>query len=113
MVPDQVSGSMNSQAVCFARQLSTYDDLASAILLDTMLGFTTHKMNLELVPRNARFTDVFNILANYRRHGDIDKTLESIYSILGEWWMQMKAEKSLAELTFAREHVRFVAILNF
>ena len=103
---------MSSQATCFARQLSNYDDLASGILLDTMLGFTTHKMNLEPLPKNATFDDVFRILANYRRHGDIDKTLESIYGLFSEWWAQINAQKSQAELAFAREHVRSFAILN-
>ena len=106
MVADKGYDNMSSQAVCFARQLSNYDDLASGILLDTMLGFTTHKMNLEPVPKNAKFEEVFSILANYRRHGDIDKTLESIYSLFSQWWMQVNAQKSQAELAFAREHVR-------
>ena len=106
MVADKRDGRMSSQAVCFALQLSNYDDFASGILLDTMLGFTTHKMNLELVPTNAKFEEVFNILANYRRHGDVDKTLESVCSLFSEWWMKVNAEKSLAELAFAREHVR-------
>ena len=106
MVANKVAGNMSSQAVCFAHQLSNYDDLASAILLDTMLGFSTHKMNLEAVPKNAKFEEVFSILANYRRHGDIDKALESIYGLLGEWWIQRNAKKSLAEMAFAREHVR-------
>lgn len=106
MVAYKTDGNMSSQAVCFALQLSNYDDLASGILLDTMLGFTTHKMNLEPVPRNAKFEEVFNILANYRRYCDIDKTLESVCSLFSEWWMKVNAEKSLAELAFAREHVR-------
>ena len=64
-------------------------------------------MNLEVAPRDSRFEDVFKILANYRRHGDVDKTVESIYNLLGDWWMQVRAEKSIAELTFAREHVSY------
>jgi len=104
---------MSSQATCFARQLSNYDDLASGILLDTMLGFSTHKMNLEPLPKNAKFDDVFGILANYRRHGDIDKTLDSIYDLFSDWWAQINAQKSQAELAFAREHIlRYVQVFS-
>ena len=100
----------NSQPVCFARQLAFYDDLGSAIL-DTMLGFETHKMNLELVPKKLRFEDVFNILANFRRHGEVNEALECFFKLLGDWWTQLKSHKTQSELSFAKEHVRKYAIL--
>ncbi len=90
----------------FAKQLADIDDLASAILLDSMLGFTTHKMRLSVVGRKPEFEEIFDILASYRKEGDEEETLAAIYRHLGEGWWKFKASRDESYRHFLREHVR-------
>ena len=112
MVVDNMEGHIISQTDCFARQLANYDDLASAITLDVMLGFSTHKMNFVPLPKRPRFEDVFNVLANYRKHNDEQEALDCFLSLLGEYWTKLRTRRVEHELAFAKEHVRKYAILQ-
>lgn len=113
MVADKKMDKPDPQVNCYAKQLSDFDDLASAILLDTMLGFTTHKMNLSSLPKKPGFEDVFNVLASYRKHGDEAKALENILHNLGDWWLQYKLRRDETHLQLLQEHIlRYIKIFN-
>eukprot|EP00794_Sanderia_malayensis_P018186 gene18186-20000_t len=111
MVAENEIQKARPQPECFAKQLADIDDFASAILLDTMLGFTTHKMKLSPAGKKADFEDIFNILACYRRNGDEEAALNRILCNTGDDFLEYKARRDRNYCNFLREHVlRYVRL---
>lgn len=65
------------------KELSEYDDIATSLILDPYLGFTSHKMNLTY--RDCHLDNVVlkNILEHFITDKNYGKALKSIMK--GEW----------------------------
>lgn len=82
------------------KELSEYDDIATSLILDPYLGFTTHKMNLTY--RDCHLDNVVlkNILENFIVDKKYTKALKDIMK--GEW---MPRITSTFQTKHLEEHV--------
>ena len=91
----------------WAKQLAEYDDVASDVVLDTMLGFRTHKMNLSALPsKSLAFKQMYGLLETYRRHGDEEDALRRLTDLLGKWWENFLQSRPGSQIESFKEHVR-------
>ncbi|KAJ8399914.1 hypothetical protein AAFF_G00406440 [Aldrovandia affinis] len=65
------------------RELCETDDLATSLVLDPLLGFSTHKMNISPPPEVRRWGYLKETLLRFRRTHDFQATFEAL--IVGEW----------------------------
>lgn len=91
----------------FARKLAEYDDVANYIILDSMLGFETHKMKVVQLPAQPDYAAVKGVLELYIKYGDEHSVLNEIISMLGNWWEQFCEDHSPLHVTELKEHVSY------
>jgi len=88
-----------------ARQLAESDDIASSLVLDTMLGFTTHKMAARFRPLKVDQEIVRKALERYRKDGDIEQAYNEIVFNAGDWERCYFITKSKPQIAAFKEHV--------
>ncbi|CAM4878191.1 unnamed protein product [Rotaria socialis] len=88
------------------------DDLATMITVDSVFGFTTHKMNIRFRP-NRRLTPQWKLaVEQFQEHTDYQRCFDEVTSI-GTWYDQLLARKSPTQLTAFKEHMyRFLHLFN-
>lgn len=88
-----------------ARQLAESDDIASSLSVDTMLGFTTHKMAARFRPLKVDQCVVRKAIEKYRKDGDVEQAYNEMVFNAGDWARCYLLNKSKAQIATFKEHV--------
>ena len=88
-----------------ARQLAESDDISSGLVLDTMLGFTTHKMAGRFRPLKVDQEIVKKALERYAKSDDTEQAYREIVFNAGDWGRCYFLTKSKSQVAAFKEHV--------
>ena len=90
----------------YAEVLGIHDDVGSHIIIDMMLGFTTHKMGFTKLPPKPDLATIKNIVSSFRKYGDEHFILNELIHVLGSWWEDYCDRNPMANIVELKEHVR-------
>uniref|UniRef100_A0A8C6WX19 [histone H4]-N-methyl-L-lysine20 N-methyltransferase KMT5B n=1 Tax=Neogobius melanostomus TaxID=47308 RepID=A0A8C6WX19_9GOBI len=85
------------------KELCDTDDLATSLVLDPLLGFSTHKMNISPPPEVRRWGNLKETLLRFQRTQDFDATYEALTEgeLAGNYFRALGAHR----LELLRQHV--------
>lgn len=86
-----------------ARELAQYDDIATSLCVDPVVGFTTHKMNPRFRHVKGRFGKLRGIIDSYSRDGNSERAYEALVS--GNWARTFLMGKPKPSVTAFERHV--------
>ncbi|XP_076802090.1 uncharacterized protein LOC143446373 [Clavelina lepadiformis] len=86
-----------------ARELCENDDLATSLVLDPYLRFTTHKMNTRFRPVKGRVEDLFRAVEDFLSALNYEKTYEKLIS--GDWARIFFATKNNKQKKVFKDHI--------
>ena len=87
-----------------ARQLAEFDDIATCLVVDPYLGFTTHKMCARFRHNKGRFEDLRRILTRFQRDRDYEVAYDALV-VKSNWSRSYFARKTKAQADAFKEHV--------
>ena len=86
-----------------ARELAQYDDVASSLCVDPVVGFTTHKMNPRFRHVKGRYAHLKDVLSQYQRDGRRERAYNALVN--GNWARTFLIGKPRRQVEAFREHV--------
>ena len=89
-----------------SRQLAEFDDISSSLVVDPMLGFTTHKMCSRFRHVRGKYQDLKAIVTQFSQDGDVEKAYELLVTDT-EWARLYFMRKSKEQKEAFKEHVSF------
>lgn len=89
-----------------SRQLAEFDDISSSLVVDPMLGFTTHKMCSRFRHVRGKYQDLKAIVTQFSEDGDIEKAYELLVTNT-EWARLYFMRKTKEQKEAFKEHVSF------
>lgn len=87
-----------------ARQLAEFDDIATCLVVDPYLGFTTHKMCARFRHNKGRFDDLRRILIQFQQDRDYERAYDALV-VKSNWSRSYFARKSKGQAEAFKEHV--------
>ena len=87
-----------------ARELAEFDDIATCLVVDPYLGFTTHKMCTRFRHNKGKFADLNRIVTEFQEDGDYQKAYESLVT-KAKWSQSYFARKTKVQIEAFKEHV--------
>ena len=93
------------------KELSDYDDIGTAVIVDPYLVFATHKMNLRFrSPRQTHQTYLKNVVTKFLEHQDYEQVYKDLMGC--DWFVTATRRRSKAWQNGLKEHVSDQPILK-
>ena len=90
------------------KELSEFDDIGTAVIIDPYLGFTTHKMNLRFrSPRQTHQTYFKSVVTKFQQHQDYEAAYNELLGC--EWFVSMTRRRTKLWQKKLKEHVRILS----
>lgn len=94
----------NGPASMTPKELSDYDDIATAVVVDPFLGFPSHKMSLRFRPPSVAAQQLLkSCLEEFQIHQNHDKIWKRLISC--DWLRNLYNRKSKAHQSSLKEHI--------
>ncbi|GIX95476.1 histone-lysine N-methyltransferase Suv4-20 [Caerostris extrusa] len=91
--------------------LCEHDDLATSLVLDPYLGFTTHKMNISFTPFDVDRGKLLQTLMDFTNEQDYDKAYKSLTA--WDWFSRYIMSKPRNQQATLRDHIfRYLRIFD-
>ncbi|XP_038052902.1 histone-lysine N-methyltransferase KMT5B-like [Patiria miniata] len=93
------------------KELGENDDLATSLVLDPYLNFTTHKMNTRFRPADARKEFLKELILRFKKSQNYERAYKGLVS--GDWARVFFLNKSKHQVTIFKQHVfRYLAMFD-
>ncbi|KAB5574932.1 hypothetical protein PHYPO_G00214760 [Pangasianodon hypophthalmus] len=93
-----------------AKELCEYDDLSTSLILDSYLGFQTHKMNTRFRPIKGRQSELREVIESFKKNDNLEKAFQALTS--ADWRRHHFLNKTKAQEKLFKAHV-FVYLRMF